>query len=406
MALYVYKAVTRTGETVESQREAPDEPSLVRRLQDEGLIPIRVGRAHVGSLGWLSLKAVRQKRVKAKDIAYFTRELATLLSAGLPLDRALTVLRNLATEKSKLREVVDSLLELVKAGKNLSDGLEAQGEVFSRFYVNMVRAGEASGALENVLERLAEHQERTKRLQDSVTTATIYPAVLAVMAVASLLLMLTFVVPQFTEMFASAGKELPLPTQIVMAAAGFFQAFWWTLPVLVVLGVGLMRWWLAGAQRRYRFDRMMLRLPLLGELFTQLEVARFARTLSTMIGNGVPLLAALTITRETINNRVLLEVTGQALSSLKEGASLSQPLAKSACFPELAVQMVKLGEETGRLPELLERVANIYDEAVRTTLERLLALLSPALILILGLLIGGIMASILLAILSVNDLAF
>lgn len=406
MPLYVYKAVARDGTTVEDRREASDEQTLVRGLQEEGLIPVRVQAANVGSLGWLSLKSAGKKRLRQKDILRFTRELATLLSAGLPLDRALSTLRNLAPEGEPLHQTVQDVLEMVKGGKPLSDALEAQDGGFTRFYLNMVRAGEASGALEHVLERLSEHLEKSRELRDSVGTALIYPAILAGMAVLSLLLMLTFVVPQFTEMFETAEKELPLPTQIVVAIADGLRSYWWALLVAVILGVGILRFQLAESHRRYRLDRMLLRLPLVGGLLLRLEVARFARTMATMLSNGVPLLNALSITRETVGNRVLMEKIGDAVSGLKQGTALSKPLADSGFFPEVAIQMIKLGEETGRLPEMLERVATTYDQEIRVQIQRLLALLEPALIVTLGLAIGGIIVSILMAILSVNDLAF
>ncbi|WP_045225075.1 type II secretion system F family protein [Methyloterricola oryzae] len=405
MPLYFYKAVNREGESVEEQREAPDEGALLAALQSEGLLPIRIAPASSKPFAWLRMGRGRSG-ISRKDIALFTHELLTLLQAGLPLDRALTVLVELTESQPPLNAMIARVLEQVKGGKQLSDALGAQTGVFTRFYLNLIRAGEAGGALEQVLERLADYLERSRELRETVTTAMVYPAILVTMSALSLLLLLTFVVPQFNEMFESAGKELPIPTQIVIGVAEGLRDFWWALPLVFMAVVSYFRYQMADPDRRYVWDQRFLAIPLVGDLIRKVEVANFARTLATLMGNGVSLLTALTIVKETLNNRVVVEKIGHAAESLKEGGGLSAPLVDSGLFPTLAVQMVKLGEESGHLTEMLEKVAVTYDKEVKTAVQRLLALLEPILIVGLGIVIGGIIISILMAILSVNDLAF
>lgn len=405
MPLFFYKAVDRDGEAVEDRREAADENALVMALQDEGLIPIRIVPASSRSFAWLRLGRDKSKLAQ-KDIALFTHELLTLLQAGLPLDRALTVLIDLTESQAALNALIVRVLEAVKGGAQLSDALEAQGGAFSRFYLNLIRAGEAGGALEQVLQRLSDYLERSKELRETVSTALIYPAILVTMAALSLLLLLTFVVPQFTEMFESAGKELPLPTQIVVGIAETLRDYWWMLPLIVMALISYFRYQMADPERRYVWDRRFLKLPLAGDLIRKIEVANFSRTLATLLSNGVALLTALAIVKETQTNRVVAEKMDMALESLKQGGGLSGPLIESGLFPTLAIQMIKLGEESGHLDEMLERVAVTYDKEVKIAIQRMLALLEPVLIVGLGILIAGIIISILMAILSVNDLAF
>jgi general secretion pathway protein F len=405
MPLYFYKAVTREGETQEAEREAADEAALLAALQSEGLLPIKIAPASSKPFAWLRFGA-KKSGVSRKDVQLFTHELLTLLQAGLPLDRALNVLLELTESQPNLNAMIGKVLEAVKGGAQLSDALERQTGVFTRFYLNLIRAGEAGGALEQVLERLSDYLERSRELRETVSTAMIYPAILLTMSVASLLLLLTFVVPQFTEMFESAGKELPVPTQIVVGVAQGLRDYWWALPLVFVSLASYFRYQMADRDRRLVWDRRLLALPLVGDLIKKVTVANFSRTLATLLGNGVTLLTALTIVKDTVNNLVVAEKIGLAVESLKQGGGLSAPLIESGLFPTLAIQMIKLGEESGHLDQMLDRVATTYDKEVKTAVQRMLALLEPVLIVGLGIMIAGIIISILMAILSVNDLAF
>ena len=405
MPLYKYRAITNTGETEDGIRDATDEASLVASLQSEGYIPVRVSVAGTGSFLGLSLRG-NQNKITQKDITLFTNEMATLLDSGLPLDKSLSVLMDLADDNERLNKLIGKVLERVKGGSSLADALEKQTGVFSRFYLNMLRAGEAGGNLSEVLTRLSDYLERSKELRDTVSTALIYPAILLVMSLASLFVMLTFVVPQFTEMFESAGKALPVPTQIVVALAEFLQKYWWVLIIMVFLLISYWRFQMATPSRKKILDGFLLKLPLAGTIILNKETANISRTLGTLLGNGVSLLSAMAIVRETVDNLVLADVIQEAEGQIKQGRHISDALLEKNIFPKMAMQMVRMGEETGKLEEMLLRVATMYDKQLKVAISRLLALLEPALIITLGLMIGGIIVSILMAILSVNDLAF
>lgn len=404
MTLYSYKTVNNQGQTEDGVREAADEQALLLELQKQGLIPIRIEPAKDKTFLGFRLQSAAM-RLTHKETGMLTGELATLLESGLPLDRSLTILLQLTEENPKLNKLVGNVLEKVKGGKALADALESQGPIFSKFYLNMIRAGEMGGNLGGVLQRLGDYLERSQELRDTVKTALIYPAILLVMSLASLFVMLTFVVPQFQEMFDSAGQDLPLPTQIVVGLASFLQAYWWVLLLLILGSVQFMKTQLIHPVSKKAWDRRFLSMPLFGEIVINMETANFSRTFGTLLGNGVSILKSLGIVRETVSNGVLADLLADAEEQLKQGRTMSEALSKQNLFPKLAVQMIKMGEETGRLEEMLLRVAVIYDKQLKTTIQRMLALLEPALIISLGLMIAGIIVSILLAILSVNDLA-
>ncbi len=405
MPLYTYKAINNLGETEEGVRDAVDEQALITSLQSEGLIPIRVAAANSRSFLGLGLGG-KQSKLSQKDIALLTGELATLLESGLPLDKSLLVLMDLTEDNERLSKLIARVLEKVKGGVSLADSLEQQHGVFTKFYLNMIRAGEAGGGLDQVLTRLSEYLERSQELKDSVSTALIYPIILLVMSLASLFIMLTFVVPQFTEMFESAGKALPVSTQIVVGLAEWLQSYWWALLIGFIFISSYMKYQLADPVRKKVWDGRFLKLPLAGTIITNKETANISRTLGTLLGNGVSILSALVIVRETVDNLVMASAIADAEEQLKQGKHLSDALLEKQLLPKMAMQMIKMGEETGRLEEMLLRVATIYDKQLRVAIQRLLAFLEPVLIITLGLMIAGIIVSILLAILSVNDLAF
>lgn len=405
MTLFAYKAVNHEGTAVESTKEAKDEATLIEHLQTEGLIPINVSSVGLKSAYLFSFKQSKEG-LSQKEIGLFTKELATLLQAGLPIDRSLVVLMDLIEKDSKIYELIKNVLQQVKGGANLADALQSESSAFSRFYINMLRAGEAGGSVDVVLGQLSEYLEKSKELKDTVSTALIYPTILVIMALGSVFLLLTFVVPQFTEMFESAGKELPLSTQIVVGAAEFLQSYWWALLIFGFVGFFTLRYELTDGPRKAKWDKVILSLPMFGEIIRNMNTTNFTRTLGTLLTNGVPILTALGIVKGTLSNLVLVNAVSAAEENLKQGKDMSSALIKSAQFPKMAVQMIKMGEETGKMEEMLERTANTYDKQLKITIERMLAMLEPILIVTLGILIAGIIISILSAILSVNDLAF
>jgi general secretion pathway protein F len=406
MPRYRYEAVDNAGEVLRDEIEAPTLEAAVERLRDQGLLPLSVNEAKGGFLrGSLGQPWFSQRRaLSRKSVTLLTQQLANLLHAGMPLDRALTILISVS-EDEQAQTLLERVQEKVRGGSSLADALEAQG-AFSRFYLNMIRAGEAGGAMEVVLKRLTEFLERSQALRETVTSALIYPIILLSVSALSVIILLTFVVPQFQQLFADAGKALPLATQIVIAVGDGFRHYWWVGAMLLVLLVTALRQQLSQPASRARWDRWFLSLPLFGDFIAKVETARLSRTLGTLLGNGVSLLNALAIVRETLTNQVLSTALGEVAEHVKTGRGLAEPLQESGNFPKLAVQMIRVGEETGQLQEMLLQVADTYDGEVQTAVKRMLTLLEPALILGLGVIIAGIIMSILVAILSLNELAF
>ncbi len=411
MPVFRYKAVNASGSIAVGELEAANESEIVDRLRDQGLMPMQVARAAGATLGanggTAAIGARRRwfaaKKISSDHVLAMTRELATLLRAGLPLDRALEILIGLA-DTPLVAALLQGIRDDVRGGKSLSQALDARREVFSRFYVNIIRAGEAGGALGTVLARLADTMERNKELRESVISALIYPTILISVAVLSLMLILAYVVPQFEQTFAQAGRALPLPTQVVIFLGTGVKQWWWALAALAVLGVLWMRRRLRDPVVRTRWDARILRAPLLGDVMTKVETARFARTLSTLLANGVTLLSGLSIVRDTLSNTILANALDGVISRLREGKGFARPLGDTGVYPKLAVQMILVGEESGRLEEMLNRVAEVYDREVAMAIKRFLAVLEPALILSLAVMIGAIVFSILIGVMGMSEL--
>ena len=410
MALYRYRAVNAAGDVAAGELEAANESEIVDRLRDQGLLPMQVEAAQLGRES--AAKAADSprragfftpKKVTRDHLLSLTRELATLLRAGLPLDRALEILIGLA-QAPPVARLLQTIRDEVRGGKSLSQALDAHRNVFSRFYVNIVRAGEAGGALGAVLTRLADTMERNKDLRESVRAALIYPTILICVAAVSVLILLAVVVPQFQKTFAQAGKALPLPTEIVIIAGTALRDYWWVMLLAIVAIVWIARWRLKSPEVRLRWDARVLRMPLIGDLMARVEVARFARTLSTLLANGVTLLSGLAIVKETVGNTVMAQALDGVVTRLREGKGFGRPLAETGLYPKLATQMILVGEESGRLEEMLNRVADVYDREVQIAIKRFLAVLEPALILGLAVLIGGIVFSILLGVMGMSEL--
>ena len=400
--MFQYKAATADGEVINGTLDGISREQVVAQLQSLGQIPIRVDESKQPGRTRRPRRR-RTRRITDQHISNATRELGTLLRAGVPLDRALTILASLS-ENERMTQLLDDVREQVKGGATLADAMQAQEGVFSRFYLNLLRAGEAGGALESVLERLAEHMEQSREVRDTLLSALIYPAILIFVALASIFILLGYVVPQFTELFEGVGQALPLPTRITITVGEFLQHYGWAGLLLAVGAAWLMRRQLTRPDSRYRWHARFLKLPLAGSIITKIEVTRFARTLGTLLHNGVPLLKALSIVKDTVDNQVIADGLERVARSLKEGQSLATPLAEVAHFPAFAAHMIRVGEESGRLEEILQQVAQIYERETHTTIKRALALLEPVLILVLGVIIAAVIISILMAILSINQL--
>ena len=381
MAQFIYKAITPTGEQLEGHLEAASQAEVIAKIQEAGNMPVSAKELKPGFS--LENLLARRSKISQKQVGFFTEQLSTLLNSGMPLDRSLSVMIDL-TDDEKVRNMVEQVRDKVRGGGSLSDALEDQHGVFSTMYTNMVRAGEMGGTLEVSLQRLSDYLKSSKELRDSVVSAMIYPAILMVLAVGSLFILLAKVVPKFKPLFEDANIELPLITQIVFAAAAVVQSFWWVLLLLIIVVVVLFKQKLKEPEFRYNWDQRMLNLPLFGELITRVETAKFTRTLGTLADSGVPLLTGLSVAKKVINNTVILKAITEATEKVKHGAPLSDALSEEEAFPKLAQQLLSVGEETGNLDEMLVRASDTYDGEVKNTIERMLSVLVPVLVLIFG----------------------
>ena len=402
MALFEYKAVSPNGETLQGTMEAVSVENVIARLQEEGNIPLQARPSGEGLFSLSRLKFGRQG-LNTREVGEFTQQLSTLLGAGLPLDRSLQVLAELAPNDRAKRCVAD-IRDRVREGGSLSEALEAQHGTFNRLFVNMVRAGEIGGSLDTTLDRLADYLDRSKELKDAIVSALVYPILLILLAGGSLVLLLVYVIPQFTPIFEELGADMPLITRIVLFFGGILQHYWWALLGLAVLAVVLFKRMLDDPAKKLRFDSWLLNLRWVGDLVAKLETARLARTLGTLLVNGVPLLAALGIGARVVGNSLLRQEVEEAAREVKTGGGLARNLAGDGHFPRLALQMISVGEETGQLDNMLLKVADTYDREVRNTIDRLLSVFTPVVTLLMAVLIGTIVMSVLLAIISVNDL--
>jgi general secretion pathway protein F len=400
MTLFYYKAVTAAGETLEGQLDVGSHDEAIGKLQDAGNIPLEVHEADASGSGSLFTAMFKRATLSEAQIVQFTQQLSTLLGAGQPLDRALQILLDLP-ESDKAKRLLERIRDQVRGGTPLSDALEAEHNSFSRLYINMVRAGEAGGSLDDTLKRLADYLERSRELKSSVVNAMIYPAFLVGMVILSLLVLLVYVVPQFAPMFADMDIEMPLITKVVLAVGSVLQNFWWGIIIVAVLGFGWFRRQMANPPARLRIDARLLKMRVAGEVIRKIETARLARTLGTLLKNGVPLLAALSIGRNVIGNTVLAESVEQAAEEVKTGSGLGYALSQSKRFPKLALQMISVGEESGELDTMLMKVAETFDIEVKNTLDRLLAALVPATTIVMTVVVAMIMLAIVLPIMNI-----
>jgi len=403
--VYVYRAADRGGRTIDGVMDAPDSRAVVERLQRDAYYPIKVAvQGEERTVLGLTLPVGRGRRIAGKDLAELTEQLASLLEAGVPLDRALGILEEL-TSHSRLRAITADLLQSVRGGASLSDALARHHpRPFSRLYINMVRAGEKGGFLEATLKRLSEFLRETQEFRETVVSATIYPALLTVVGAGAVVFLMTFVIPRFGEIFKDLGQDLPLVTQILLTVSGAIRTYWWVIALAGLSGVLAVRLALSSSGGRIGLDRMVLSLPLVGDIVRKAEVARFARVLGTLLRSGVPVVSALSVIREMIGNQLVAAAVDRLAEGVKRGAGLSTPMGETTgVFPPLARHLVRIGEETGRLEEMLLRVADSFEADVRKAVRRLTSLLEPSIILVMGLLVGFIVVAMLLAIFSISE---
>ncbi len=406
---YQYKASDSSGKIVKGDMEAPSEAVVVSTLRDKHLIPIRIAQAGPKRLSFdlwsrFNLPSLAN-RIGGREIMLFTQDLATLLGAGLPVDRSLDILFN-AASKDALKDIILRIKQDVQSGSYLSSALANHPRVFSRFYVNMVKAGESGGVLEPVLLRMGHFLETAQELFDYIRSALIYPIFLIALSGLSIIVLMTVVIPKFSVIFDDLGAALPLSTQLLLGVSGIVSRYLWLLiAVAVAAAIGFNRYRRTPAGRM-TIDKGILRAPLIGRLVREIETARFTRTLGTLLKSGVPILQALVLVKDVVQNQVLSTALDTVHARVKEGEHLSAPLRDSSMFPDLAIQMITVGEETGQLDMMLLKVGESYEKSARTLIKRIIGLLEPITILAMGLVIGCIVISMLAAIFSINDIPF
>lgn len=399
---FFFRAVAADGKARTGTVTAESDKLVAQELRRQGLIPVYIGLEKASRSFELRLPVFR--RGKRRDVLFFTQEIATLLNAGVPLDRALAITADLTT-RGEFRSLVLDLARLLKGGKSLAESLAAHPSHFSELYVNMVRAGEASGALAPVFERLAEFERTRDELRGYITSSLIYPALLSVVGLASIVVLLNFVVPRFAQIFSDPRMKIPAPTLLMLEASGIVQRYGLPAAAAAAAAIVALRVYTSTAGGRLWWDGFRLRIPLLGDALRKAETARFARAMGTLVESSVPLVQSIGIARGILNNRRMASRLDAVAQGVKRGEGIAAPLARAGEFPPLAGHLLTVGEETGKLDAMFHRMADIYEGETRTAIRRFTTLFEPLIILVMGLMVGSLILSLMLAITSINDVA-
>lgn len=404
MPSFKYRAVSASNQIIEGEMDAPSRAIVIERIRGLGHVPLEARESKHGfkrSRFRLSTK----KAVSHRDVALVTHELSTLLEAGVPLDRAFETLIDIS-QNERTRALLSEILERLRSGISLANALNDHKSIFPPYYASMVRAGEASGALATVLNRLSEFLDKSQKLRENIKTALYYPIFLMVMAVGSIFIMLRFVVPEFKPIFDSAGESLPTSTKVLIVVGDAVGEYAWLALIIIGSAAVFFYRYVSTKEGRRVVDGVLLRVPLIGPIIIKIEVARFTRTAASLLENGVGLIQTLTIVRDTLTNTVVASSLDDVAARAKEGGGLANPLHETRLYPKLLVHLIRVGEETGKLDEMLSKVADIYDGEIARTTSRMMSMLAPVLTIVMGLVIAGIMVSIMTAIFSVNNVAF
>ena len=389
MATFTYTARAFNGDLRTATIDASSRDDVIAQLRKQRLSVVKIDQD--------AAKKIGRGSIKTRDVVIFTRQFSTMINSGLPLVQALTILAE-QTDNKALAEVTRKVVFDVESGNTVADALSKHPRAFTNLYVNMVAAGEAGGILDTILLRLATFLEKNDALVRKVKGAMIYPAVIMSVAAICVVVLLIFVIPVFAGMFASAGQALPMPTRLVIGASGFLRRYWWVIGAVVVIGGYMFKKYYATPPGKLVIDRLMLRMPVLGDVLRKSAVSRFTRTLGTLISSGVSILEGLEITAKTAGNRVIQDAIMQSRSSIAGGDTIAQPLQKSKVFPPMVISMIAVGEQTGGLDEMLSKIADFYDEEVDAAVGNLLSLLEPIMIVFLGVVVGGMVVAMYLPI--------
>jgi general secretion pathway protein F len=401
MATFFFRAVASDGKLRTGSLSAESDKNVARELRKQGLTPIYVGVEQKKSF---DLKLPAFTRGRRPDVLFFTQELSTLLNAGIPVDRALSITGEL-TERPHFRFIVLDILRVLKSGKPLAESLATHPEYFSDLFVNMVRAGEASGSLAGVFERLSEFEKSRDELRNYIISSMIYPALLATVGLSSIVILLTFVVPKFAAVFEDSHMKIPVPTLIMLQVSKVVTAYWWMAATVIAIAGISFRLYVRTTAGRLWWDTLRLRIPLLGDALRKAETARFARSMATLVANSVPLVQSIGIASGILNNRKIAGALGEVAMGVKRGEGIAAPVRKAGVFPPLAGHLLMVGEETGRLDQMFARMAEIYENDTRDSIKRFTAIFEPMVILVMGVMVGALILSMLLAITSINDVA-
>jgi len=410
MAQFFYKASDRSGKVLQGSIEAADQAAVIAHIRKMGYIPIRIdapGNKRRTSSSLFNMNfdiklANPFGGVSGKALLSFTQELSTLIKSGLPLDRSLSIIAEV-TDHELLKEIVEEVLKDVRGGKSLSDAFAKHPNVFNKLYISMVKAGEAGGVLDVVFERLTDFLERSQNLKGTVANAIMYPVLLITVMTLVVTALIIFIIPKFVDIFDTLGQDLPASTSLLLYVSDVLTGYWW---LVLLTGGGLYFWfkkYSATAAGRRRLDTGFLRFLILKDLILKVEVARFARTLGTLIHSGVPILQALAIVKDVASNVVVVDSIVRIHKEVKEGRGISAPMRADGVFPSLAIHMLRVGEETGRMEEMLMKVADTYDAEVHNSVKRFIAVLEPALIVAMAVIVVAVIVPIILAIVSIND---
>ena len=397
-----FKAVASDGKVRTGTLTAESDKGVAQELRRQGLIPVYVGVGQKKS--GIDLKLPSFGGGRRRDVLFFTQELSTLLNSGIPLDRALAISGEI-TERPQFRFIILDILRVLKGGKSLADSLTTHPEYFSDLYTNMVRAGEASGSLAQIFERLSEFERTRDDLRSYIITAMIYPALLAGVGLASVIVLMTYVVPKFATVFTESHMKMPVPTQMMLAASSALQTYGWMVVAAVVAAIVIFQSYIRTTQGRLTWDRLRLNIPILGDALRKAETARFARAMATLVSNSVPLVQCIGISAAILNNKYIASTLEQVSQGIKRGEGIAGPIRKAGAFPPLAAHLLAVGEETGRIDQMFSRMADIYETDTRAAIRRFTALFEPLIILTMGIMVGALILSMLLAITSINEVA-
>jgi type II secretory pathway component PulF len=401
MPSFAYEALDPRGQRIQGVDDAVDQDAVLSRLLSKGLQPIKIRRIRPAQ----AIFSRQGPRFSHEDVLFFTRELGDLLEAGVPLERALAIIAD-SSEKPRTKELVTSIKEDVQGGKGLSGALAVYPEIFNKLYVNMVTVGEMGGVLPQVLKRLGGFLERSRQIKRFIITSSIYPGVLMLVGILSVVILITFVVPKFGQIFDDLNQPMPTMTKIIFDASVVIKKWWWGLFSMILIAFLGFRYYRRTPEGRAWWDKSVLRLPLAGAMISKIELGRFCRTLGTLIESGVPILKGISLAGDVVSNSLLKGEIEDIYKGVRQGKSLSQLMKKSPLFPTLMVNLVGIGEETGALGAMLLKVADDFDEKIQHDTKVYLSLVEPVTIVLMGIVIGGIILSMLLAIFGINDVTF